>query len=117
MNDKLKQIIRDELVAFGWDDHGLDDVECAPSTEWADDLAELIADVVSRRVSWPVEITLDITEAASLAYEEECGGHLWRDSAVAVARAMFEAAGFTVTETEVQPSGQATGSTAGGEPS
>lgn len=116
---ELIEIIRDELVWFGWEDHGLDAVECASSTEWADDLAELIADTVSRRVSWSLEITDDVIEAAATAYEEQTGGHLWREDATFIVRAALEAAGFIATVTEVQPSGQATvtGDTAGGGPS
>lgn len=62
MTADLKQLIRDELVAFAWDDFGLDDVDAA-DTEWAENLAALIADAVSRRVR--PELVLDDTEEAS----------------------------------------------------
>jgi hypothetical protein len=53
--------------------------------------AELIKKLADAKT---VAITTDITEAAALAYEEETGGHLWREEAVVIARAVFESAGF-----------------------
>jgi hypothetical protein len=84
----LKQIIRDELVAFAWDDYGLDDVVDA-DPEWADNLAGLIADTVSHRVLWPVEITEDIVTRVHAEREL----HATTRALVHVA---LEAAGFRV---------------------
>jgi hypothetical protein len=48
--EKLKQAIRDELVAFAWEDYGLDDAVSGRTTDWADNLAELITQRVDRSV-------------------------------------------------------------------
>jgi hypothetical protein len=49
MATDLRQIIHDELVAFDWSDFGLDVVDEA-DTDWADNLAGLIAQQVDRSV-------------------------------------------------------------------
>lgn len=48
--EELTQAIRDELVAFAWEDYGLDDAVSGRTTDWADNLAELIAQRVDRSV-------------------------------------------------------------------
>jgi hypothetical protein len=92
---ELKKIVRDELVAFAWDDYALDDVVDA-DPEWADDLAELIADTVSRRVLWPVEITDEMTGSVR-AVAENMGLEVGTAGAEQILRAALEAAGLTVT--------------------
>jgi hypothetical protein len=86
VNEELKQAIREELGAFAWEDYGLEDALFGRTTDWADNLAELIA----QRIDRPVAVDHRVIMAFIQAPDEpdgDIGGPL---------RTAFRAAGFTV---------------------